>query len=296
MKNSLSVCGTKVSVLTINEEDYICITDMVKQIENGLALVEKWLRNKNTIEFLGVWEQLNNIDFNSIEFERIKNSSGSNRFIISTRQWIERTNAIGIKAQAGRYGGTYAHKDIAFEFGSWVSPTFKLYLIREYQRVKAIENHPSLYEWNVKRILSKVNYVIHTDAVQDYVIPKHTKQKKAYVYASEADLLNLALWGCTAKQWKVANPNYAKQNLNLRDVASIVDLVVLSNLESMNAELIKQNIDKKTRFDTLSKIAQDQRTHLINANSENCFKAVEFMKTLKRINNELERLHHKYND
>ena len=190
---------TEITVLEINEDDYISLTDMVKGIENGLALIEKWLRNKNTIEFLGIWEEMYNPSFNSPEFEGIKNAAGLNRFILSVKQWIEKTNAIGIVAKAGRYGGTYAHKDLAFEFASWVSPQFKLYLLREFQRLKEMEQKQ--LGWSAKRELSKINYRIHTDAIKQNLIPPElTPQQTSLVYANEADVLNVALFGITAKQ------------------------------------------------------------------------------------------------
>jgi hypothetical protein len=196
----------EITVLQINERDYISLTDMVKGIENGLALIEKWLRNKNTIEFLGIWEEMYNPYFNSPEFEGIKNSAGLNRFILSVKQWIERTNAVGIIAKVGRYGGTYAHKDLAFEFASWVSPQFKLYLLREFQRLK--EEEQKALGWSAKRELSKINYHIHTDAIKTNLIPQEIDEyHRSLIYAEEADVLNVALFGITAKEWRTANPD-----------------------------------------------------------------------------------------
>ncbi|HRN46223.1 MAG TPA: KilA-N domain-containing protein [Flavobacterium sp.] len=269
MKNKIIV---QEQIITIIEDDYISLTDMVRNIENGLVLIEKWLRNKNTIEFLGIWEEIYNTNFNSPEFEGIKNEAGLNRFSLSVKMWINKTNAIGIIAKAGRYGGTYAHKDIAFEFGTWLSPEFKLYLIKEYQRLKEAESHPLLSEWNVKRILSKVNYSIHTDAIKDFIIPKVEDFNQKLVYADEADLLNLALWGCTARQWREANPQYADKNINIRDVASINELVVLSNMESFNAELIKRKVDKSKRFTHLRQMAKEQLAHLNTIDTEKKFR------------------------
>ena len=195
----------EITVIQINDTDYISLTDMVRSIENGLALIEKWLRNKNTIEFLGIWEEMYNPDFNSPEFEGIKNDAGLNRFILSAKQWIERTNAIGVIAKAGRYGGTYAHKDIAFEFASWISPQFKLYLLKEFQRLK--EEEQKLLGWTAKRELAKLNYHIHTDAIKQNLIPAElTVMQISIIYANEADVLNVALFGKTAKQWREANP------------------------------------------------------------------------------------------
>ena len=190
---------TEITIIEIDEKDYISLTDMVKGIENGLALIEKWLRNKNTIEFLGIWEEMYNPNFNSPEFEGIKNAAGLNRFVMSVKQWIEKTNSIGIIAKAGRYGGTFAHKDIAFEFASWVSPQFKLYLLREFQRLK--EDEQKSLGWTAKRELSKINYHIHTNAVRKNLIPnKLSQDQTSTIYANEADVLNVALFGITAKQ------------------------------------------------------------------------------------------------
>jgi hypothetical protein len=213
----LNVNGTEIQVFQIQEEDYISLTDMVRNIENGTALIEKWLRNKNTIEFLGIWEEMYNDEFNYEEFQRIMNEAGLNRFIMSVKQWVDRTNSRGIVAKAGRYGGTYAYKDIAFEFASWVSPQFKLYLIKEFDRLKREEQ--SQIGWNAKRELSKINYRIHTDAIKSNLIPKElSRAQTSIIYASEADVLNVALFGMTAKEWRENNPEKAG---NIRDYASI---------------------------------------------------------------------------
>lgn len=259
----------------VGREDYICLTDMVKDKE-GEDHIRNWMRNRNTIEFLGTWEIINNPLFKGVEFDTFLHEAGANRFNMTPRKWIDSTNAIGIVSKAGRNGGTYAHKDIAFEFGSWISPAFKLYLIKEYQRLKEIESHPALGEWNVKRILSKVNYTIHTDAVREYVIPKLDVHERQYAYASEADILNLALWGCTAKQWRDANPEYAEQGLNIRDVASINELVVLTNLESANSELNKQGLGKAARYDRLRNMAHEQLGRLNSKEVDKRFRAIEF--------------------
>nr|DAF85080.1 MAG TPA: KilA-N domain [Siphoviridae sp. ctxdc10]DAL98105.1 MAG TPA: KilA-N domain [Caudoviricetes sp.] len=258
-------------------EDYISLTDMAhyKDTERTNYIIQNWMRLRGTIEFLGLWEQINNINFKGIEFEAFRNNAGANSFTLTPKQWIEKTGAIGIISTPGRYGGTYAHKDIAFEFGTWLSPAFKLYLIKEYQRLKEIESHPSLGEWNVKRILSKVNYTIHTDAVRDFVIPTLNESEKLYAYSTEADMLNLALWGCTAKQWREANPKYAEQGLNIRDMASINELVVLANLESINSELNKRKIDKAARYTQLRSIAQEQLKRLNLKEAEKRFRAIE---------------------
>ena len=245
---------TEITILEINEKDYISLTDMVKGIENGLALIEKWLRNKNTIEFLGIWEEMYNPDFNSPEFEGIKNAAGLNRFILSVKQWIEKTHAIGIIAKAGRYGGTYAHKDLAFEFASWVSPQFKLYLLREFQRLK--EEEQKQLGWTAKRELSKINYHIHTDAIKQNLIPTELSPlQTSIIYANEADVLNVALFGITAKQWREEHPDLKG---NIRDYASINQLICLSNMENLNAVFINNGVPQSERLKELNRIAIQQ--------------------------------------
>ena len=245
---------TEITILEINEKDYISLTDMVKGVENGLALIEKWLRNKNTIEFLGIWEEMYNPDFNSPEFEGIKNAAGLNRFILSVKQWIEKTHAIGIIAKAGRYGGTYAHKDLAFEFASWVSPQFKLYLLREFQRLK--EEEQKQLGWTAKRELSKINYHIHTDAIKQNLIPAELSPiQTSIIYANEADVLNVALFGITAKQWREEHPDLKG---NIRDYASINQLICLSNMENLNAVFINNGVPQSERLKELNRIAIQQ--------------------------------------
>ncbi|NOU48114.1 MAG: KilA-N domain-containing protein [Bacteroidales bacterium] len=252
------VNNTEISIIEHNESDYISLTDMVKPIENGLALIEKWLRNKNTIEFLGIWEEMYNPHFNSPEFEGIKNQAGLNRFVLSAKQWVVKTNSKGLIAKAGRYGGTYAHKDIAFEFASWVSPQFKLYLLKEFQRLK--EEEQKLLGWSAKRELAKVNYHIHTDAIKEYLIPKEiTQQQASAIYANEADVLNMALFGRTAKQWREENPDLKG---NMRDYAHINELICLSNLENINALLINEGLPQSDRLFKLNQIAIKQITLL----------------------------------
>ncbi len=267
-----------ISIIKKDEEDYICLTDMLKA-KDGNFFITDWLRNRNTLEFLSVWEKIHNPDFNYGEFATIRNQSGLNNFKVSVKEWVKKTNAIGIFSKAGRYGGTYAHKDIAFEFGTWISPTFKLYLITEYQRLKEIETNQYHLEWNFKRIISKANYHIHTDAVKKHILPQkdYEKNKEWIVYAEEADLLNVALFNCTAKDWREANPNFAKKGMNIRDIASINELAVLSNLESLNAEMIKSGIDKENRYKKLKEIAKYQLT-ILNEK--------DFMKALKKLSNE----------
>lgn len=250
----IKVNDTEISVISFEEKDYISLTDMVRNIENGLALIEKWLRNKNTIEFMGIWEEMYNPIFNSPEFEGIKNEAGLNRFVMSVKQWISKTNAIGIVAKSGRYGGTYAHKDLAFEFASWVSPQFKLYLIREYQRLK--DEEQKQLGWSAKRELSKINYRIHTDAIKRNIIPEEvTPRQASIIYANEADVLNVAMFGMTAKQWRDANPD---KKGNIRDYATINELICLSNMENLNAVFIDQGLPQGERLIKLNQIAIQQ--------------------------------------
>ncbi len=250
----VKVNDTEIQIIQVGEEDYISLTDMVRNIENGVVLIEKWLRNKNTIEFLGIWEELYNEQFDYDEYYNIMQEAGLNRFVMSVRQWVERTNAKGIIAKAGRYGGTYAYKDIAFEFASWVSPKFKLYLIKEFERLKKEEQKQ--IGWNAKRELTKINYRIHTDAIKKNLIPKHvTNQQTAIVYASEADVLNVALFGKTAKEWREQN---VQKKGNIRDYATVNELICLSNLESLNAVLIEDGIPQKERLIKLNEIAIHQ--------------------------------------
>ncbi len=262
MKNrNITVQGVLVGVVTHHEQDYISLTDMVKSFEGGGALIEQWLKNKDTVLFLGVWEQLNNANFNSLEFEGIKSEAGRNSFYLSVKKWGDSTRAIGLYAKAGRYGGTYAHRDIAFEFGSWLSPEFKLYLIKEFQRLKDEEARASSQEWSFQRMLAKVNYRIHTDAIRERLIPPQlSRVQTATVYASEADLLNVALFGMTAAQWRQKNPDQAG---NMRDLATLEQLVVLSNLESINAVLIHQELSAKERLSQLNMIAITQMRSLV---------------------------------
>ena len=254
----LNVDGTEVQVLQIEEDDYISLTDMVRKIDNGLALIEKWLRNKNTIEFLGIWEEMYNEDFDTDAYDEIMQEAGLNRFIMSVKQWVTRTNSKGIVAKAGRYGGTYAYKDIAFEFASWVSPQFKLYLIKEFERLKKEEQ--ALLGWSAKRELAKINYRIHTDAIKTNLIPMElTPQQTSVIYASEADVLNMALFGMTAKQWRESYPD---KKGNIRDYAGINELICLSNMENINAVLIEDGLSQKERLIKLNKIAIHQMSIL----------------------------------
>lgn len=263
ISKKLEVQGKEISLVLHLGEDYISLTDMVRDIDNGVVLIEKWLRNKNTIEFLGIWEEINNPDFNSPEFGGIKGEAGLNRFALSVKQWIERTGAKGLTAKAGRYGGTYAHRDIAFEFASWVSPRFKLYLIKEFQRLKTEESQRLKQGWDFQRALAKVNYGIHTEAIKAALLPPRVSGAQACaVYASEADLLNVSLFGKTAAQWRALNQGVKG---NIRDYATLEQLVVLSNLESVNAMLIQQGLPQGERIVQLNVVAIFQMQALVKA-------------------------------
>lgn len=262
----IDVQGREVVINTVNNEDYISITDIAKYKDEKRTdyIIQNWLRNRNTIEFLGIWEKLNNPDFNPIEFEGFRNQAGLNSFVLTSRKWIEATNAIGIVSKPGRYGGTYAHKDIAFEFASWVSVEFKLYLIKEFQRLK--DQEQGQLDWNIKRNLTKINYRIHTDVIKENIIPKELSGKeKNFIYASEADVLNMALFGMTAKEWRENNPDKAG---NIRDYANVSQLVCLSNLESLNAVLINDGMEQSQRLEKLNKIAISQMKILVDDGSE----------------------------
>ena len=256
----IEVKGVVIAVTERDKEDFISLSDIANGFEGGTGLIEKWIRNKNTIEFLAVWETLNNPNFNSPEFGGIRSEAGTNRFMMSAKQWIQRTQAIGVMASAGRYGGTYAHKDIAIEFCSWISPEFKLLLIREFQRLKDLEAESLNEEWDLKRLLSKVNYRIHTDAIKDNLISSLNipKEKEGFAYANEAEILNIALFGITSKEWKQKNPELALQGKNIRDYADLHHLTVLSNLESYNSILLSQNISKEQRLIELRKTVLSQ--------------------------------------
>ena len=256
----IQVLGKDISILFQNEMEYISLTDMLKA-KDGDFFISDWLRNRNTVEFLGVWESVYNPHFNYGEFAIIKSQVGLNSYKISVKEWVEKTNAIGLKATTGRYGGTYAHPDIAFEFGMWVSVEFKIYLIKEFQRLKQDENQRLQLEWNLQRTISKINYKIHTDAIKENLIPiQLTNQQISFVYANEADLLNVGLFGMTAKQWRESNPN---KDGNIRDNATLEQLVVLSNMESINAVLIYQGLKQNERLEQLNKIAITQMKSLV---------------------------------
>jgi hypothetical protein len=266
-RSTIEVKGTGVAVLSQNQQDFICITDIAryKDAERTDYLISNWLRNRNTIEFLGIWEQLNNPGFNPIEFDGIRKQAGLNSFILTAKRWIDTTGAIGLISKSGRYGGTYAHKDIAFEFASWVSVEFKLYLIKEFQLLKEDENRRLSLAWNLNRTLSKLNYRIHTDAIRAHLIPAAvTPSQAAITYATEADLLNVALFGQTAKQWRDAN---SALEGNMREYATIEQLLVLANIEGMNAELIHMGLSQGERLKRLNEIAIRQMQVLTSAST-----------------------------
>ena len=266
-KTTIEVQGSAITVLSQKENDFICLTDIarVKNADRSDDLVRNWLRNRNTVEFLGIWEKLNNPGFNSVEFDGIKMLAGLNSFALTPKQWIDKTKAIGVVSHAGRYGGTYAHKDIAFEFASWISVEFKLYLILEFQRLKEDENRRLSLAWNLNRTLSKLNYRIHTDAIKAHLIPAAvTPAQAAITYAYEADVLNVALFGKTAKQWRDTN---TKLEGNMREYATIEQLLVLANIESMNAEFIHMRLSQGDRLKRLNEIAIRQMQVLTSASA-----------------------------
>ena len=260
----IEVKGREISLYSDKLDDFISLTDIARyrDAERSDYILQNWMRNRSTIEFMGLWEQFNNPDFNSIEFDGIKNMAGSNSFSLTPKRWIEATNAIGVVSKTGRYGGTFAHRDIAFEFATWISAEFKFFLINEFQRLKEQENNRHQLDWNLQRTLAKVNYTIHTDAIKERLIPeKLTGKQTSLVYATEADLLNMALFGKTASDWRTENPDGKG---NMRDDATLEQLVVLSNLESINAVLIRQGQKQSERLIQLNQIAITQMTSLVN--------------------------------
>lgn len=263
----IKIQDTEVAVVQVGTEDYICLTDMLRA-KDGEFFMTDWLRNRNTLEYIGIWEQINNPDFNYGEFATIKSQSGLNSFKISIKEFTSKTNAISIQAKAGRYGGTYAHKDIAFEFAMWISPEFKIYLVREFQRLK--DQELAQLGWNAKRELSKINYHIHTDAIKENLIPSPvTVEQSARIYASEADILNVALFGMTAKEWREAHPDLKG---NIRDYASINELICLSNMENLNAVFINDGLSQRERLLRLNSIAIHQMEVLENVESRKLLK------------------------
>lgn len=263
-QEKMNINGLEITVVSQgDEDDYISLTDIAKHKnpEDPRIVVSNWLSSYATIDFLATWEQLYNPNFNRMEFQTVRSEPG--RLVMTPSQWINRMQAIGIRSKAGRYGGTYAHKDIAFEFASWISPEFKLYIIKDYQRLKEDENNRLSLNWSMRRLLTKTNYKIHTDAIQENLIPEDlTKQQQGYVYANEADVLNVALFGMTAKEWRKLNPDRPKSE-NIRDSATLEQLIVLTNLESYNAELIKDGIPQPDRLVKLNAAAKSQMTSLL---------------------------------
>jgi hypothetical protein len=265
--SKIIVQKTEITVIQIHDDDYICLTDMLKA-KDGDFFVTDWLRNRNTLEYIGIWEQINNPDFNYGEFATIRNKSGLNSFKISVSEFVQRTNAISLHAKAGRYGGTYAHKDIAFQFAMWISPEFQIYIVKEFQRLKAAEQ--TLLGWSAKRELAKINYHIHTDAIKRNLVPKElTSKQAAVIYADEADVLNVALFGMTAKEWRAKNSSLKG---NIRDYASINELICLSNMENITAVMINDNMPQKERLLRLNKIAIQQMTILVEVQGRKILK------------------------
>ena len=267
IQTELDVNNNKIRVMRINDVDYISLTDLAKYSnpENPANVIIHWMSNKGTFDYIGLWEQLNNEKFNFTEFSEIKNKEvGYASFTLSPKRWIDRTNAIGIYSKGGKYSiGTFAHPDIAFEFASWLSPEFKLYLIKEFERLKKNEYYQYKVEWNANRILSKVNYVVHTDAIKNFIVPNLTEEQKRFVYAEEADVLNVALFGMTSKEWRENNPELAKSG-NMRDYTDLLHLVILSNLETINASLISDNVSQRERLIKLNNNARMQMEALKN--------------------------------
>ena len=277
IKSVIHAKDTEITVLSMTgEEDYISLTDIARYVsDEPKDVVKNWLRNRETISFLGLWEQLNNPNFKGVEFDSFMMQAGSNAFTLSPQKWIRETNAIGIRSKSGKYGGTFAHKDIAFEFASWVSPEFKLYIIQDYQRLKQDEQHKNALEWNVKRLLSKANYRVHTDAVKENLIPPELPEyRKGMVYADEADVLNVALFGKTAKEWRAEHPE-VKKGENQRDYATIEQLLVMANLESMNALLITQGMPQAERAIELNRHAIKLMTQMEGSHSAEQLKQMD---------------------
>ena len=266
--------GKEITLLA-NNTDYVSLTDIAKYLDpdNPRFIIQNWMRNRNTIEFLGAWESINNPNFNRLEFDTVRNASGTNAFVLTPQRWIAETNAIGITSKAGRYGGTYAHSDLAFEFASWISPEFKLYIIQDYQRLKQEEAYRNQLDWKVNRYISKLNYTIQTDAIKENIVPTLQPSQISYAYSSEADLVNVALFGMTAKEYKKAFP---EKDGNQRDNATIEQLLVLNNLQSLNAEMIKQGLSQSNRLTELNRIAKEQLEVLYKNNQ----KALDNLKRL----------------
>ena len=276
-KTEIIVKEQKINVLRINNTEYISLTDLARYADNEEPRlpIRDWMRNKEVISFLGLWESIHNDNFKGGEFDTFKNEAGSNTFKMSPQKWIRETNAIGIMSKSGRYdGGTFAHPDIAFEFASWLSPEFKLYLIQEFQRLKKTEAYQNKIEWHANRVLAKANYLVHTDAIKSIIVPTLTEKQKKFIYAEEADVLNVALFGMTAKEWRENNPTLADKG-NIRDYTDLLHLVILNNLENINAELIEMKIPQSERLIRLNSIARKQMEILKNSKSFNNLEYIE---------------------
>lgn len=277
VKSKIRAKDIEISVISsAKKDDYISLTDIARYRNSEYPgyVIQNWLRNRATVDYLGLWEEINNPSFNYLEFEAIKNEAGANSFVLTPKKWVDKTNAIGITTKQGRYAATYAHRDIAFEFASWISPEFKLYVIQDYQRLKSDESHRYALDWNVKRLLSKANYRIHTDAIKQNLIPPEvTGRQQSFIYANEADLLNIALFGKTATEWRNENPD--KKGENIRDYATIEQLLVLANLENTNALLIEQGLPPELRLKKLNEIAIQQLTTLTKNKSVEKLKALD---------------------
>ena len=276
IKTEMTVKEQEVGVIRFNNQEYISLTDLARYADNDdpSGLIKQWMSNKDSFDFYGLWEELNNPKFNSVEFHLIKNNNaGRNRFLMNPTKWKKLTNAIGIVPSSGKYSiGTFAHPDIAFEFASWLSPEFKLYLIQEFQRLKKNESYQNKIDWQANRVLSKINYLVHTDAIKNFIVPTLTEEQKKYIYSDEADLLNVALFGQTSKEWKKSNPNLKG---NIRDNTDLIHLVILSNLENINANLIEMNIPQNKRLIKLNNIAKKQMELFKNNKSLNDLKNIE---------------------
>ncbi len=265
IKSELDVKGSKINVVRVDGYEYISLTDLARYADEDDPRypIQNWMRNKDVISYLGLWESINNENFKGVEFDTFKNEAGSNKFKISPQKWIRETNAVGMISKSGNNGGTYARSDIAFEFASWLSPEFKLYLIQEFQRLKKDEAYQNKIDWHANRVLAKVSYIVHTDAIKSIIVPTLTEKQKKFIYAEEADVLNVALFGITAKEWRNKNPKLA-ENGNIRDYTDLLHLVILNNLENINAELIRMNIKQSDRLIQLNESARNQMEALRN--------------------------------
>ena len=269
IKKEIIVDNTNITIVSINEDDYISLTDIAKyKSDDPIAVISNWMRNRNTVEYLGVWESLYNQDFKPLEFEGFRKQAGLNAFTLSPQKWVKTTNAIGIISKSGRYGGTYAHKDIAFKFASWISVEFELYIVKEFQRLKQEEQNK--IGWSAKRELARINYHIHTDAVRNKLVPTEVSMsQKNTIYAEEADVLNVAIFGMTAKEWRESNPDL---NGNIRDYATVNELICISNMENINSVMINENVPQSERLEKLNKIAIHQMNILENCNNRKLLK------------------------